>query len=75
VFTLQTNAAVSAVRLMSESGVMFPTTARSTPLGVGLKWTVSADFETPYSGQVRIFLCDQNGAWSEASQTCTVNVT
>ncbi len=75
VFTLKTNAAVSAVRLMSESGVMFPTTARSTPLDDGLKWTVSADFETAYSGRVRIFLCDQDGAWSEASQTCTVNVT
>lgn len=73
-FTLETNADTSSVRLLTEDNATIHTTAYSTPKGDGLSWAVTATFAEPYTGKVRVFLRDAAGLWSVGELTCDVAV-
>ncbi len=74
IFTLETNTAATAVRLMTQYGEILHTTATSAPRGDGLTWQVTADFTQAYTGKVRVFLRDAGGTWSEAEGSSSVTV-
>ncbi len=74
IFTLETNTAATAVRLMTQYGEILHTTATSAPRGDGLTWQVTADFAQAYTGKVRVFLRDAGGTWSEAEEGSSVTV-
>lgn len=73
-FTLTTDSAATAVRLVTDKGEMLRATTSSAPQGNGLVWHISAQLENPYSGAVRIFLRDAAGGWTEGSVSCAVKV-
>ncbi len=73
-FTLTTDNAATAVRLVTDKGEMLRATTSSAPQGDGLVWHISAQLENPYSGAVRIFLRDAAGGWTEGSVSCAVKV-
>ena len=73
-FSVETNAATSSLRLLTENGDSLHITAYGTPRGDGLLWQITADFKQPYTGKVRFFLRDQAGKWAESADTCEVTV-
>jgi len=73
-FQIETNAATSAILLLTEANATLHTTAYGTPQGDGLLWQVVADMQTAYTGKVRVFLRDQAGSWSEGLITANVEV-
>ena len=73
-FTLTTDSAATAVRLVTDTGEMLRATSSSAPQGDGLVWHISAQLESPYCGAVRFFLRDAAGAWAEGAVSCAVQV-
>ena len=74
VFTVRTNTAVTAIRLLTESGTVIRTNASYFRQEDALVWQVSATIETAYTGKVRVFLRDAAGGWSEGGQDCQITV-
>ena len=74
VFTIRTNTAATAVRLLTESGTVIRTNASYFRQEDALVWQVSATIETAYTGKVRVFLRDAAGSWSEGGQDCQITV-
>ena len=74
VFTLTTNTATSAIRLLMDDGTALRTTANATPQGDGLLWQANAYVDAPRTGTVRVYLRDEAGAWSTAALTCDIAV-
>lgn len=74
VFTIRTNTAATAVRLLTESGTVIRTNASYFRQEDALVWQVSATIETAYTGKVRVFLRDAAGGWSEGGQDCQITV-
>jgi len=74
VFTIRTNTAVTAVRLLTESGTAIRTNASYYRQDDALIWQVSASIETAYTGKVRVFMRDAAGSWSEGGLTCDIAV-
>ncbi len=74
VFTLTTNTATSAIRLLMADGTALRTTANATPQGDGLLWQANAYVDAPRTGTVRVYLRDEAGAWSTAALTCDIAV-
>lgn len=64
VFTVRTNTAATAVRLLTESGTVIRTNASYFRQEDALVWQVSATIEAAYTGKVRVFLRDAAGGWS-----------
>ena len=73
-FTLETNTATTAIRLLTQTNATIHTVAYGTPKGDGLVWQVTADMQEPYTGKVRVFLRDEAGQWSVGEQTCDIAV-
>ena len=74
VFTVRTNTAATAIRLLTESGTVIRTNASYFRQEDALVWQVSATIETAYTGKVRVFLRDAAGGWSEGGQDCQITV-
>ena len=74
VFTVRTNTAATAVRLLTESGTVIRTNASYFRQEDALVWQVSATIEAAYTGKVRVFLRDAAGGWSEGGQDCQITV-
>jgi hypothetical protein len=73
-FTLVTNEATTSIRLMTEDGQMLHTTANSASQDDGLVWQITTELSQPYTGEIHIFLRDQDGVWNVGSIPCTVTV-
>ena len=74
VFTLETNQGTSSVRLLTADGATLSATGTNALSGDGMTWSLTASIPKAYTGDVRVFLRDEAGEWSEAEQTCTIDV-
>lgn len=74
VFTLETNAATTAVRLMDDNERILRVNTVRSAQGDGLLWKITAQMESAYTGTVRFFLRDSSGIWTEGDGTCAVSV-
>ncbi len=73
-FSLYTNTATKTVKLLKENNDPFLFTGSSAPVGDGLLWTLTVNFEEPFHGKVLISLRDEQKAWITSPISLDVDV-
>ena len=75
VFTLQTNVAVSDIRLLTPSNQpLAVSSTRKVPTGDGLTWLLAVNFDQPFTGEIRAFLRYDTSIWTAGGMSCSVDV-
>ncbi|MDD3336062.1 MAG: hypothetical protein PHI98_11170 [Eubacteriales bacterium] len=74
VFAVTSNALVSQLQLMNDSGRALDMKAYSAQQGSDLAWTCTVRFLSPYKGVVHLYLSDSEGFWSDSGLALELDI-